>query len=55
MIILSKGNLVDKGIDLDEIKNSIREDSIVVGEDNGDEFSELLENLHKKHDIIQKV
>ena len=55
MIILSKANLVDEGIDLDEIKNLVREDSIVVGEDNGDDFSKLLEDLQEKHDKIQKV
>jgi len=55
MIILSKANLVDEGIDLDEIKNSTREDSIVVGEDNGDGFSKLLENLQEKRDKIQEV
>jgi len=55
MIILSKANLVDEGIDLDQIKNSIRGDSIVVGEDNGDGFSKLLENLQWNHDKIQEV
>ena len=55
MIILSKANLVDEGIDLDEIKNLIGENSIVVGEDNGNEFLKLLENLQKNHDEIQKV
>ena len=55
MIILSKANLVDEGIDLDEIKNSIKEDSIVVGGDNEDGFSELLEDLQKKHKRIQRV
>jgi len=55
MIILSKANLVDEGIDLDEIKNSIRRDSIVVGEDNGYKFSKMLEDLQEKHDIIQRV
>ena len=55
MIILSKANLVDEGIDLNEIKNSIRRDSIVVGEDNGEEFTEMLENLREKHDGIQWV
>ena len=55
MIILSKANLVDKGINLDQIKNSIGRDSIVVGEDNGDEFSKLLENLQKKNNKIQQV
>jgi len=55
MIILSKANLVDEGIDLDEIKNSIREDSIVVGENIGDGFSKLLENLQEKQEKIQKV
>ena len=55
MVILSKANLVDEGIDLDEIKNSVRGDSIVVGEDNGYLFSKLLEKLQEKHDKIQKV
>jgi len=55
VIILSKANLVDEGIDLDEINNSIREGSIVLGEDNGDGFSKLLENLQEKHDEIQEV
>jgi len=55
MIILSKANLVDEGIDLDEIKKSIRRDSIVVGEDNGDGFSNLFEDLQKNHDEIQRV
>jgi len=54
-VILSKVNLVDEGIYLDEIKNSIGGDSIVVGENNGDGFSKLLENLQEKHDGIQKV
>ena len=54
MIILSKANLVDEGIDLDEIKKSIR-DSIVVGEDNEDGFSEFLEYLHFNNDEIQEV
>jgi len=55
LIILSKANLVDEGIDLDEIKNSVRRDSIVVGEDNEDGFSKLLEDLQEKHDKIQEV
>ena len=55
MIILSKANLVDEGIDLDDIKNEIRRNSIVVGEDNGDKFSKLLEDLQWKHQRIQKV
>ena len=52
MIILSKANLVNEGIDLDEIKNLIREDSFVVGADNEDEFS-VLENLQKMNDKIK--
>ena len=55
MVVLSKANLVDEGIDLDEIKISIRKNSIVVGEDNEDGFSKLLGNLQKKHDKIQEV
>ena len=60
IIILSKANLVDDGINLDEIKNSIREDSIfkvsiVVGENNEDGFSKLLENLQENHETIQQV
>jgi len=55
LIILSKANLVDEGIDLDEIKNSIRRDSIVLGEDNGFKFSQLLEDLQEKHERIQQV
>jgi len=55
LIILSKANLVDEGIDLDQIKNSIRRDSIVVGEDNEDGFSKLLRDLQEKHKWIQEV
>ena len=55
MISLSKANLVDDRIDLDQIENSIRRDSIVVGENNGDGFLTLLEDLQEKHDWIQKV
>jgi len=55
MIIFSKANLVDESIDLDEIKNSIRRDLIVVGEDDEDGFSKLLEDLQKNHDTIQQV
>jgi len=55
MIILSKANLVDKGLDLDEIKNSIGRNAIVVGEDNGDGYLKLLKDLQKKHDEIQEV
>ena len=55
MAILSKANLVDEGIDLDEIKNLIRRDPIVVGENNGIGFSKLLEDLQGRHDEIQKV
>ena len=47
MIILSKANLVDEGIDLYQIKNSIGGGSIVVGENNGNEFLELLEVISK--------
>ena len=55
MIILSKANLVDEGIDLDEIKNSIKRDSIVMGENNGDGFSNLLGDLQEKHKTIKQV
>ena len=55
MIILSKANLVDERIDLNQFKNSLREDSIVVGENNGDKFSKLLEDIQLKNDEIQKV
>ena len=55
MIILSKANLVDEGIDLVQIKNSIRRDLIVVGEDDEDGFSKLLEDLQEKHHEIHQV
>jgi len=60
MVILSKANLVDEGIDLNFIKNLIGIDSIVVGasrvgEDNEDGFSKLLRNLQEKHERIQWV
>jgi len=55
MIILSKANLVDEGIDLDEIKNLIRKEPIVVGENNGRGFSTMFEDLRWNHDIIQTV
>jgi len=52
MIILSKANLVDEGIDLDEIKNSIRKYLIVVG---ADDFRPIVKQLQWKHDEIQEV
>jgi len=55
MVILSKANLVDEGIDLDEIKNSIGGDSVVVGEDNEDGYSKLMGDLQENHDKIRKV
>ena len=55
MIILSKANLVDEGTDLDEIKNLIREDSIVVGMSIRDDFGPVVNQLQQFLDKIQKV
>ena len=55
MIILSKANLVDEGIDLDQIKNSIREDSIMIGKNITDEFRPIINQLQDFHDKIQQA
>ena len=55
MIILSKANLVDEGIDLDEIKNSVGEDSIVVGKSTRDDFRPIINQLQRGHETIQEV
>ena len=55
MIILSKANLVDERIDLDEIKNSIRENSIVIGKSISNDFRPIVQKLKEFHEKIQKV
>ena len=55
MIVLSKANLVDEGIDLDEIKNSIRRDSILVGRSIRGDFRPCVDQLQAFHDRIQEV
>jgi len=55
MIILSKANLVDEGIDLDEIKNSLRRDSIVIGRSIRDDFRPIVNQLQEFYDKIQEV
>jgi len=55
MIVLSKANLVDEGTDLDQIKNSIGSDSIVIGKSIRDDFRPFVQQLQEFHYKIQKV
>ena len=49
MIILSKANLVEEGINLVQIFYSICEESILVGQENGNGFVEMCPLVKMSH------